>query len=70
MGRNVRKVMRRHFPTKFEFGSSSSNKVGALDVVILRVGALESQFFFVTSLGISAVFGCGLYFWHRSESSL
>lgn len=37
-------------------------------VLIALVGVPESRFFFVMSLGLSAIFGCGLYLWHRSKS--
>lgn len=37
-------------------------------VLMALVGVPESRLFFVTSLGLSAVLGCGLYLWHRSKS--
>lgn len=36
--------------------------------VMALVGVPESRFFFATSLAISAIFGSGLYLWHRSKS--
>jgi hypothetical protein len=37
-------------------------------VLIALVGVRESRLFFVLSLGLSVILGCGLYFWHRSKS--
>lgn len=37
-------------------------------ILIALVGVPESRFFFATSLALSAIFGCGLYLWHRSKS--
>lgn len=37
-------------------------------ILMALVGVPESRFFFVTSLGLSVILGCGLYLWHRSKS--
>lgn len=37
-------------------------------VLMALVGVPESRLFFAMSLGLSAVFGAGLYLWHRSKN--
>jgi hypothetical protein len=37
-------------------------------VLIALIGVPESRLFFALSLALSVIFGCALYFWHRSKS--
>jgi hypothetical protein len=38
-------------------------------ILIALIGIPESPYFFFTSLGVGAAFGCVLRLWHRSKSS-
>jgi hypothetical protein len=37
-------------------------------ILIALIGIPESAYFFITSLGVGAAFGCVLRLWHRSKS--